>query len=90
MARKSGFSGFKWSRKGYQAVVDSAPVQSRIREYAESAAGGASARVNAHDHEGEHFAVKQVQGRFSKGCIVHPTTNNGAAHADEALGQFGG
>lgn len=90
MAKKQGFSRFKWNRAGYQAVQNSSAVQSRLLRYAESAEGGASAAVDAHGHTGLHFDTKQVQGTFAKGYIVHPTTNEGVAHAADALGQFGG
>lgn len=87
---KSSFSGFKWNRGGYQEAMDNGKCQSILKRYADSAAGGANAEVNAHGHDGSHFDVKEVQGKFAHGYIVHPTTNEGYAHAVKALGQFGG
>lgn len=87
---KQGFSRFKWNRGGYRAVQNLASVQSQLRRYASSAEGGASASVNARGHTGTHFAAEQVQGKFAKGYVVHPTTYEGAAHAVKALRQFRG
>lgn len=84
---KQGFSRFKWSPGGYKAVQNSGAVQRILQQEADSRAGGATARTNAHGHEGTHFAVKQTQGKFAKGFVVHPTTYEGYAHAPEALGE---
>ena len=84
---KQGFHGFKWKPSGYKAVQNSGAVQRILSQEANSRAGGATARTNAHGHSGTHFAVKQVQGKFAKGYVVHPTTNEGYAHAPEALGE---
>ena len=87
MARQ-GFSRFKWSPYGYRAVQNSGAVQRILSQEADSRAGGANARVIAHGHESiDHFRTKQVQGKFAKGYVVHPVTNEGAAHAAEALGE---
>ena len=87
MARQ-GFSRFKWSPGGYRAVQNSGAVQRILQREADSRAGGANARVVAHGHESiEHFRVKQTQGKFAKGYVVHPVTNEGYAHAPEALGE---
>lgn len=86
---RCSFKGFKWSPAGYREVQNSGSVQSRLSRYAESAAGGGNAAVNAHDHAGTHYEPKQVQGRFAKGYIVHPTTHEGVAHAADALGRYG-
>lgn len=85
MARQ-GFGRFKWSPSGYKAVQNSGSVQRILSGEADRRAGGATARLNALGHEGPHFAAKQTQGRFAKGYVVHPTTNEGAEHAAEALG----
>lgn len=84
---KQGFSHFKWKPSGYRAVQNSGAVQRILSQEADSRAGGATARTNAHGHSGMHFATKQVQGKFAKGYVVHPTTNEGYAHAQEALGE---
>ena len=63
-------------------------VQGMLRRYADSASGGATAKTNAHGHEGEHFAVEKIKGRFANGYLVHPTTNEGSAHAREALDPY--
>lgn len=85
---KQGFHGFKWKPSGYKAVQNSGAVQRILSQEADSRAGGANARVVAHGHESiDHFRTKQVQGKFAKGYIVHPTTYEGAAHAAEALGE---
>lgn len=87
MARQ-GFSRFKWSPSGYKAVQNSGAVQRILQHEADSRAGGANARVIAHGHETiDHFRVKQTQGKFAKGYVVHPITNEGYAHAQEALGE---
>ena len=87
MARQ-GFSRFKWSPSGYKAVQNSGSVQRILSHEADSRAGAANARTVAHGHESiEHFKVKQTQGKFAKGYVVHPVTNEGAAHAAEALGE---
>lgn len=87
---KQGFSRFKWKPAGYKAAQNSGAVQSRLTRHAASAVGGGNASVNAHGHTGSHFASKQVRGKFANGVVVYPTTYEGAAHAAEALGQFGG
>ena len=85
---KQGFSRFKWSPGGYRAVQNSGAVQRILQQEADSRAGGANARVIAHGHESiDHFRVEQTQGKFAKGYVVHPVTNEGAAHAAEALGE---
>lgn len=84
---KQGFSRFKWSPGGYKAVQNSGAVQRILSQEADSRAGGATARTNAHGHEGVHFDVEQTQGKFAKGYVVHPVTYEGAAHAPEALGE---
>ena len=84
---KQGFSRFKWSPGGYKAVQNSGAVQRILSQEADSRAGGATARTNAHGHSGTHFDTKQIQGKFAKGYVVHPTTYEGAAHAAEALGE---
>lgn len=86
MARQ-GFHGFKWKPSGYRAVQNSGAVQRILSQEADSRAGGATARTNAHGHSGIHFDTKQVQGKFAKGYVVHPITNEGYAHAPEALGE---
>lgn len=86
MARQ-GFSRFKWKPSGYKAVQNSGAVQRILSHEADSRAGGATARTNAHGHSGTHFATKQVQGKFAKGYVVHPVTYEGYAHAQEALGE---
>ena len=85
---KQGCSRFKWSPSGYKAVQNSGAVQRILQQEADSRAGGANARVIAHGHESiDHFRTKQIQGKFAKGYIVHPITNEGYAHASEALGE---
>ena len=85
---KQGFSRFKWSPSGYKAVQNSGAVQRILQQEADSRAGGANARVIAHGHVSiDHFRTKQIQGKFAKGYIVHPITNEGYAHASEALGE---
>ena len=85
---KQGFSRFKWSPSGYRAVQNSGAVQRILQQEADSRAGGANARVIAYGHENiEHFSAKQTQGKFAKGYVVHPVTNEGCAHAAEALGE---
>ena len=85
---KQGFSRFKGSPSGYKAVQNSGAVQRILQQEADSRAGGANARVIAHGHESiDHFRTKQIQGKFAKGYIVHPITNEGYAHASEALGE---
>ena len=84
---KQGFSRFKWSPSGYRAVQNSGAVQRILRQEADSRAGGATARTNAHGHDGSHFAVKPTRGKFANGYVVHPTTYEGYAHAPEALGE---
>lgn len=84
---KQGFHGFKWKPSGYKAVQNSGAVQRILSQEADSRAGGATARINSHGHSGTHFATKQVQGKFAKGYVVHPTTNEGYARASEALGE---
>ena len=85
---KQGFSRFKWKPSGYKAVQNSGAVQRILQQEADSRAGAANARVIAHGHETiDHFRVKQTQGKFAKGYVVHPVTNEGAAHAAEALGK---
>lgn len=86
MARQ-GLHGFKWKPSGYKAVMNGGSVQRILQQEADSRAGGATARTNAHGHSGTHFDTKQVQGKFAKGYVVHPITNEGAAHAAEALGE---
>lgn len=89
MAKKQGFHGFKPNFSGYRAAQNSGAVQRILQQEADSRAGGATARTNAHGHEGTHFAVKKITGRKygDGGYIVHPITNEGAAHAAEALGE---
>lgn len=87
MARQ-GFSRFKWKPSGYKAVQNSGAVQRILSQEADSRAGGANARVIAHGHESiDHFRTKQIQGKFAKGYVVHPVTDEGYAHAQEALGE---
>ena len=80
---KQGFSRFKWSPGGYRAVQNSGSVQRILAAEASKAEGGANAFTNAHDHPGSHFATKQVQGKFARGYVVHPTTNEGYAHGHD-------
>ena len=85
---KQGFSRFKWSPGGYRAVQNSGAVQRILQREADSRAGGANARVIAHGHESiDHFRTKQIQGKFAKGYVVHPVTDEGYAHVQEALGE---
>lgn len=86
MARQ-GFSRFKWSPGGYRAVQNSGAVQRILQREADSRVGGANARTVAHGHESiDHFRAEQIQGKFAKGYVVHPVTEEGYAHAAEALG----
>ena len=75
-------------KKGYQQAMNASGVQLRLQRYADQACGGATAKTNAHGHEGLHFDDRQIQGRFAKGWLVHPTTNEGSAHAREALAPY--
>ena len=86
---KQGFGRFKWSPGGYRAVQNSGAVQRILQREADSRAGAANARTVAHDHEStDHFAVKPVQGKFARGYVVHPVTDEGYAHARRgALGE---
>lgn len=87
MARQ-GFSRFKWSPGGYRAVQNSGAVQRILQREADSRVGGANARTVAHGHESiDHFRAEQIQGKFAKGYVVHPVTEEGYAHAAEALGE---
>ena len=78
---KQGFHGFKEKKSGYWKAMNSAAVQSRVAQLAESAAGGANAETIAHGHESiRHFETEQIQGDHVRGYGVHPTTYEGLEH----------
>lgn len=89
MAKKKGFYGFNPNFGTYDSVKNTNAVQRILQHEADSRAGGATARTNAHGHSGTHFSVKRITGRKygDGGYLVHPITNEGAAHAADALGE---
>lgn len=80
---KQGFSRVKGNLGGYKRVMNGGLVQRILASEASKAEGGANAFTSAHDHPGSHFASEQIQGKFAKGYLVHPTTHEGYAHGAE-------
>lgn len=62
---KQGLTSFKWKRKGYQEVQNSAPVQDILRQQAGWKQGNANARYGKNV-----YYANPVKGRFARGYVV--------------------
>lgn len=69
MAKKQGFSRFKWNRSGYQAVQNSLEIQSWLSREAGYKEGNANAAYGE-----QIYRVSKVQGKFAKGYVVSCAT----------------
>lgn len=77
---KVRFGRFRWSRAGYQAVMNSAGVQSLVRQHAAQTQAAANASFTPRAGEGEGYVLKGIEGRLAKGYIVGTYGPHAAHH----------
>jgi len=68
---------FRWSRGGYAEVMDSGPVQALVAEPAQEVLSACNASFEPDPGEGDGYAMRPMQGKLAKGCVVRTAT----AHA---------
>lgn len=74
--------GFKWDRSGYEQVMDSGPVQSVVRDKAESVASACNDDYEPLDWEtSPGYVVRGFEGKLTHGYVVR-TTNSHAYRSE--------
>ena len=69
-----------WNRAGYQAVLNSAGVQSKVKGMADSIADAATGMLDQDEgYNLDDFEVKEFQGVLAKGYVVRTKTDHARA-----------
>ena len=68
---------FRWSRAGYQAVLDSDGVQSMVADVAQAIADRAGSMLDQDEgYELDDFEVKDFHGKLARGKVVRTKTDH--------------
>lgn len=70
---------FKWNRSGYAEVMNEAPCQNYLKQYADKVL----ARVNAtftSKYKGDEYVIKKRTGKLANGYIVKANSRHARRH----------